>query len=820
MRLNSYAAMKDEAALARRIPDGQKHKMLGALREDAFRDTVIRPLYKRIGLQHVRDTCGPDEEGKDCLFVTQDAFGEVMVIAVQTKRGPLNLTSKANTNLVTALTQLRTAAETTVLLPDHRIRTRPSQVHLCACGRISNSARDHLSKEMGAHLLKVRGAEELISLLDEHYPEYWLGVDAKRVPYAKRLRHELSTATDTIRLAEITGEEGKDSPVLDENYVSLRISQLRERRARRHGTTTIEPEFVDAAVESLLDSKERLVLITAEGGAGKTTALRRLALKMTERILNNPDTASVPVLLRAKKIAESASSLSEIAALTVPDAHCQEMPFVAEDLENGRVCVLIDALDEVAEAERDSVLERVVAFHTQFPLCQIVVTARDYRSILALSQLARFTHFMLLPMTAADAMRLVDRVSARKSVDKHVLKTTLRKLNDVHGLSLSPMLVTVFLSSPDFAKQDLPPNIAEIFKKFTELMLGRWDEKKGMRQQFEANTKDFLLRQLAFKMHMTNRRSIPSKEVQVLFATSLAKRDLDIDSDKIFDEIVFRSGLLRTSGHEVEWRHHLLQEFFAGRGVPDADFFIDVAKDEWWRAPMVFYFGEKGESFEDLKRIADRCQRLPAADLFNAAISIGLAVQACYLAEASQKASMLQWVIESLAQGMGAYATGLGRSDWSGKPTQGLCTVLALARDAVGTRTMARLKPQANRAPDRDDALFGPVDRNLAEMWRIVGLLESGELLLAGDALKAFNPPDVDIVFLLWLSVVWVMHVRDPNDDEARVLQRFVDRRAPVIKDHKEKLFQEIRSVLFEIKHGKLAPVPANSSPKPLPAST
>lgn len=801
----------DEASLARRRPLAEKHKMLGNLREDEFRDLVIRPLYQRLGMRHCRETCGPDEEGKDCLFLTNDPLGDPMLIAVQTKAGPLGLGAKPSANLETALTQLRTAAATAVVLPDCREKTRPTQVHLCASGKISNNARRHLNEQMQGHAVKVLGADELVALIDKHYPEFWLGVDAQLVPYARRLRKELCDATDTIRISEITGESESDSPVLDGNFVHLRVSVLKDRRITRGRKVVHEPEFVDAAIESLIDSHERLILVTAEGGAGKTTALRRLALKLTERIIHKPDGATVPVLLRAKQLADRPAGLSELAAMSAVAGTSDDPPFTSEDLQQGRVCVLLDALDEVTDRERDGVLTKIVSFHESFPRCQIILTARDYRSILELSQVARFTHYMLMPMSAADAMRLVDRVGSQKAVDKHLLKSTLRKLNDVHGLHLSPMLVTAFLASPDFTKQDLPPNIAEIFKKFTELMLGRWDEKKGMRQSFEANTKDFLLRQLAYKMHVARVRSVPLHEVRSVFSQCLSKRDLDIDPEKIFEEIVYRSGLLRIVDQHVEWRHHLLQEFFAGRGVPDSEFFGGVVSDEWWRAPMVFHFGERGESFEKLRKIVDRCRQLSAADLFNAAISVGLALQACYLAEATQRAELLQWVVESLALSMDAFTSKIDGSEFGGKPTLALCAALALGRDSVGTKTISRLDSQLERTLGGRDALFGPVDAHLAEAWRIIGLLEAGELEGAADAVKQFRPSNPDLVFLVWVSIAWAIHVRSAEGDAARSLQRFMDSRAAVVEVHRESVIRELRSVFFEMKQGKLVPRQAPS---------
>jgi len=55
------------------IPRGTKKKFLKDLSEEEFRDRVVRPLFLKRGLRDGRELCGPDEEGKDCVFVGTDA---------------------------------------------------------------------------------------------------------------------------------------------------------------------------------------------------------------------------------------------------------------------------------------------------------------------------------------------------------------------------------------------------------------------------------------------------------------------------------------------------------------------------------------------------------------------------------------------------------------------------------------------------------------------------------------------------------------------------------------------------------------------------
>src|SRR5438045_2499992 len=100
--MNEYE--KTEASLiAQKLPDAKKRQVLESLSEDDFRDKVIRPLYRRMKLKHLRETCGADEQGKDCLFTADDPLGAQMVIAVQTKRGGLSLAgSTPSNNLIVA----------------------------------------------------------------------------------------------------------------------------------------------------------------------------------------------------------------------------------------------------------------------------------------------------------------------------------------------------------------------------------------------------------------------------------------------------------------------------------------------------------------------------------------------------------------------------------------------------------------------------------------------------------------------------------------------------------------------------------------------
>lgn len=247
--------------------------------------------------------------------------------------------------------------------------------------------------------------------------------------------------------------------------------------------------------------------------------------------------------------------------------------FTVEDLNQGSVILLIDAIDELAsDSDRRYVLELISDFAQQYPKCQIIITARPYRFTAELNVLKSFDEFNISPINWKQAEKILHAVTAHRQVPKRQSQELLRQLEKIHGIELNPLLVTVFAATTDFTKQDLPANITELFKKFTELMLGRWDEKKGFKHQYQAPLKDFVLTKIAFSLHNSKVTSISRIEAEAIAKNELKKRGHDANVEDMLSEIFDRSGLFRIVGSEIEFKHHLLQEFFAGRGIESPEF--------------------------------------------------------------------------------------------------------------------------------------------------------------------------------------------------------------------------------------------------------
>ncbi len=161
------------------IASFRKQKFLEEMTEDEFRDRVVRPFYILQGLEHGKDLCGPDEDGKDCYFFAKDVIRGKILYAIQTKRGDLKMSRIARDNVVSAATQMKTALHTVVKDSATKQTYRPDCVVLVASGSINKAAEGYITDEVRDTRITFVDSSRLIPQIDRLMPELWLGIDVK-----------------------------------------------------------------------------------------------------------------------------------------------------------------------------------------------------------------------------------------------------------------------------------------------------------------------------------------------------------------------------------------------------------------------------------------------------------------------------------------------------------------------------------------------------------------------------------------------------------------------------------------------------------------
>jgi len=541
--------------------------------------------------------------------------------------------------------------------------------------------------------------------------------------------------------------------------------------------------------------------------------LRRLAYSIAEKALTETDVKAIPVILKSTTIdrSDEGDNLLKLITQTTLEYTDSNTPCLSDDdLNKGNLLILIDSLDEVDSPKRSAIVSKILDFHKRYPQCRIVVTSRNYSSIINLPELRDFVRFNISPINLKQAQKLVERLSRGKSLPVDKANEMLRQLNEIHGLELNPLLVTVFVATSDYSRRDIPANITELFKKFTEMMLGRWDQKKGLSQQYQAPLKDFLLKQLSFSMHHEKITKIPLIDCKNIFECSLKETGHHADLEVLFDEIIYRSGLFRVEDDGIVFRHMLLQEFFAGRGVPSPAFFQSVIAEDRWKHPLIFYFGENPDAHPVLDSLIENISDYGDSELYRAAVAIGLAIQACYLSKVSDKFQSMQWVMQSLAKA----EQGFLREAEEYNPNLPLSAFLgyylfgkdSVACEAIKGDILKRAKEiLQSRSNDASDVLV---------FWHIVSLIEAGSLDKAQILIKEFKPADIRLLLSLNVGCFLIENLRVTSTEDKKIAKKIREFIDPKINHLKQQVLNEMKSMLLEVRKGKIEALPSPANEK------
>lgn len=784
----------------------KKERYLRELSEDDFRDAVIRPLFLRLGFRDGRDLCGPTEAGKDAIFVENNRFGSLEVVALQTKRGNLNLAATASQNLVSACTQLLTALSCRVPLLGSRQSIVPHKAILCASGKINESARAYIADQIPSPNVTIFGVDELIPLIDENIPEVWLGIKVELIPYFTAIKRMVED-TSVIGSAS-SASAGSGVFVVsagDTRFISLNlyrhVVKIRSlQRGRKERYTDIE-EF---PLQSILGKRHRRVLIVGDAGSGKSTGLLRVAYQLARQGIAEGNVYRVPVFIRAHDIISSgATSFPEYCMeatkrLTGREDAC----FNTQDLVSGRVVVLLDSLDELPSNEaRERLLSMADDLLLAYPKVQIIATSRPYAFTNKLGKLAQYVEYKISPMSWRQADRILHSVKSSERLPVAQSHELLRKLERVHGMELTPLLVTVFAATTQYTKQDIPANITELFKKFTELMLGRWDESKGLELQYQAQVKDFVLTKLAYAMHVGKRTRISRAQADVMVREELVRRGHEANASALLREIFERSGLFRIHDDEVEFRHHLLQEFFAGRGIESVDQAKSFVTDDWWKHALIFFFGENPQKVELLHELAQSARIESPVEAVVSATTVGLALQACYLSPVVQKLDVWKWVVSTLISRRDAYIEAIGHNE--DRKLLDFVNYYLYTRDSIALSNLqgalGDLIPWCTVAGHGlEDA-----EADVRMFWLAVGLIEAGDMAAARDALKNFRPDDPRLLLAIHLGCFLTARIRPVAKNDRDIAQAMVETMDPHVARLRKELIREFDSVLLEMRDGK-----------------
>ena len=589
---------------AKLLPKEERKNILLEYGELEFHE-YLKELFKAMEPNYVIEiTHGTEELGKDLVIVKKDKFG-IDVIGVIVKIGDIRaktrgevdelktrigkiFTSEGEKRIEEIESQIQQAFVHPAEIKTIFNKLPISKVIIVLAGEISNQVKKRLRGEL-EDSVDIFDIEWLIDNFTKYYPQVFF--EGKVVDFLQGKIQNLESKHWLSRSGKSLSEYfieplvlTVDIPIkLDEEGLALIISKRK---------------IPFLQLKSILVNCKKLILV-GDPGVGKSAALSKFTIDMLREAyalaikrVEKGKKIAVPILISAKEILEIENANSLL-----------KHYFGSLEIINRfqATIMVVDALDEVTPDRRKEIIEKAEMLSKELTCC-LVITSRKIEIIDAPP--LGFEKYELLPFEFKQAIKLFEKLVSNEKI-LTALKDGLEKIKfQIPMVPLSLMLLLQLVEE----QKEIPASVTELYDRFFDIDLGRYDREKGIEVLFEYYIKKGILAELAYKEFFEkNRLEIPIEEFNEFLNNYAKKYNWERKILESLIKEIERSGILEIK-KMVLFRHRSFLEYFAAYYIFDKrgefeslnDLIVKIYFDEIWGDVAFFYVGLRREISDTL----------------------------------------------------------------------------------------------------------------------------------------------------------------------------------------------------------------------------
>jgi NACHT C-terminal Helical domain 1 len=561
----------------------RKRSILAELKNEVkdFHPLLDRILGKLPRVSNIEYTHGPHEKGADFVISRiDDTIGDVEYIGALVKTGSIN------TSLTNIYDQIDDCDSQRIILKGRKA-INLSEIWIITNETISNRAQEKIFERFRSRKIKFLDRDVLIKWVDEFLPSFWSKIPSSIAQYLQDIQMNMSELDSSFSLLPANIKPFYlDTPIrkIDHDYKSRKSEK---------------PEDIF----DVLDCEDFLILESGPGG-GKSQLVRN-----TIKFLSSPEgylkNKSLPIFTTFQIFSENYScDLSSL--LSGAESQIGDI----EEFKKCKFIIFIDGFDEKLETERDLTdeLEKIIEDASKIDNLKLVLTTRplaivDYRKILP----GCSPGYQIVPFGSDKILRFLKEICREVNISTRLFED-IKNNGLFKQLPRNPISAILLANLINDNSRDLPANLTDIYRKYTELMLGRWDIDKGLQSDKEYEAGKEILTHLAKYFIDNSLTTISSKEAIGQFKSYLKERNLDIDPEMLFRKISHRSGILQEnqSNKTVYFKHRSFAEYFYAlyKQRHQDDKFLDSRLfNPFWKNIYFFYVGVLKDCEEVLEEI-------------------------------------------------------------------------------------------------------------------------------------------------------------------------------------------------------------------------
>jgi predicted NACHT family NTPase len=464
------------------------------------------------------------------------------------------------------------------------------QIFLAVCSILDLDWRD-IAKSPPAEFPELGEGVETASLNSTP-----LGLDNLVQQVRSQCQEAVQNQCGILQLLDINHPVSLDDIYVDVNILAKISSQrgltiadlqkLEPTEFDRVGLSAVEqPQILGIqAVETY--SKLRVL---GKPGVGKTTFLKHLAIQCNRGAFA---TQQVPIFIALRDFAEESRDSGKFDLLTYIHqawliAGVSNPSILETLLQEGRILLLLDGLDEVQNQNVATVLREIRRFSGKYHKNQFVVSCRTTAQRLSLQgftdvEIAPFTQAQITTFAQKWFAAFTDRNPRSGQVQSRQFLQTLDMPENGQFRQLVVTPLFLHLACWVFQGQEkFPTKRSEFYKQGLDLLLGKWDESQGIERDevyrdFRLPQKLRLLSQLAAVTFEQGQYFFEQRVIEQyiedylrnLPGAVLEPEELQLASEGILKAIESQHGILIERARGIfSFSYLAFQEYFTARKI-------------------------------------------------------------------------------------------------------------------------------------------------------------------------------------------------------------------------------------------------------------
>ena len=482
----------------------------------------LHPLLKQIftnnkDVSRFEYTHGPTEMGADFIIARID-----QTLGIESFTGIIAKTGNISQDITDIKRQIEECSVERYF-DGGKKKIYLNEIWILTNGTISNGAERKIHEEFRNRNVHFIQGEKLCDWTERYARHYW-----------SEISEELS------KFLSETLQESANQPngsTINISGVDIEINQeLRPIPNNSPGKVFRVKKATSISLENAIENNK---IITIEGGmgSGKTTILKKYARTLCEPTIYTQKKI-IPFFVDYKKISTN---------LTQSIQDIVDKLFQIETATNPeRVIIFIDGIDEADRVNTD-IVEITKAIHDKIctsPKIRVALGTRNYWSLEEGIELHKYaTRYQILPLSLDQIYRVVAATCSNLGISER-LRTDLAKSELMKSIPRTPLAAVLLSKVLSAEAKEIPQTLPELYSKYVELALGRWDAGKGLVTEREYPIIISLLSRVAAYMLENRISEIGINEILQMFSEYTKTREGLPSAEKIFEKISTRSELI------------------------------------------------------------------------------------------------------------------------------------------------------------------------------------------------------------------------------------------------------------------------------------